>query len=151
VFQALSQGRSEALTLAVLPFVSTPDELYSNPGTALAGYVGNAGADPTTDTLYDSARAPAGQLISSGGGAARDSATNQTVWNAVTPAVLYNHGGDGSGTANGSTATGFGGGGGGSARQNADATSGAGGDGAMIVRYYRGRVSPFQVVFESSI
>ena len=87
----------------------------------------------------------ANQIFGSGGGAARVGATNRTSWNAKTPA-LYNTGGNGSGTANGANATGIGSGGGACLLQNADATSGAGSGGGMIVRYYSGRVSPFQVL-----
>jgi hypothetical protein len=85
------------------------------------------------------------QVVGSGGSAARDGATNRTSWNRKVPA-LFDHGGNGSGTANGQNATGFGGGGGGCCRQNENATSGAGGGGALVVRYYRGRVTPEQVI-----
>lgn len=88
---------------------------------------------------------PPNNVFSGGGSAARQGATDRASWNAPAPA-LFAGGGAGSGTTNGANATGMGGGGGGCVRQNADATSGAGGSGGMIVRYYRGRVSPFQVL-----
>ena len=144
-FQGFSAGRVEGTRIDILD-----DSVFTKTGTMLFTSTGNAGADPSTNTLADAQRGPAGQLISSGGGAARAGATDRPVYNAVTAALLYNNGGAGSGTANGQAATGFGGGGGGCVRQNANSVSGAGGNGAMVVRYYRGRVSPFQVVFGSS-
>jgi hypothetical protein len=85
------------------------------------------------------------QVFGSGGSATRDGATNFTQYNPKVDA-LFNTGGAGSGTANGTNATGIGGGGGGCMRLDANATSGAGGPGGMVVRYYRGRVSPYQVI-----
>jgi hypothetical protein len=85
------------------------------------------------------------QVFSSGGSSARDGATNFTQYNPKVEA-LFNTGGTGSGTSNGTNATGIGGGGGGSVRLDSNATSGAGGPGGMVVRYYRGRVSPYQVI-----
>jgi hypothetical protein len=68
------------------------------------------------------------------------------------PLSFFNTGGNGSGPGNGQDATGIGGGGGGCARQVTSGTlvSGAGGPGGMIVRYYRGRVSPLQVITGAS-
>jgi hypothetical protein len=144
-FQGFSSGRVEGTKIDI-----TDDNVFTKTGTMIFTSTGNAGADPTTNTIPDLLRGPAGQLVSSGGGAARAGATDRPVYNAVTAALLYNHGGAGSGTANGQAATSFGGGGGGCVRQNATSVSGAGGNGAMVVRYYSGRVSPFQVVFGSS-
>jgi hypothetical protein len=80
-----------------------------------------------------------------GGGAARNGATNLTDYNAP-PKAFFLTGGAGSGTANGANATGRGGGGGGCVRQNATAVGGNGSNGALVVSYYRGRVSPLQVL-----
>jgi hypothetical protein len=85
-----------------------------------------------------------------GGGAARDTTTNRTVWNAATPGV-FNNSGSGSGTGTGQNATGFGGGGGGAVNNTGTVTSGAGGGGALVARYYRGRVSPWQFIFGSTV
>jgi hypothetical protein len=89
---------------------------------------------------------PSLQIFGSGGGAGRQGATNRSSWNPKVPA-LFNTGGDGSGTANGQNATGIGGGGGACNRpEGTTAVSGAGFAGGMVVRYYRGRVSPWQVI-----
>lgn len=99
--------------------------------------------DVITDVRYLD---PTMQIIGSGGSAARQGATDRTSWNPKVPA-LFNTGGNGSGTANGQNATGIGGGGGGCVRPAGTiATSGTGGAGGMVVRYYRGRVSPWQVI-----
>jgi len=97
-----------------------------------------------TSDLWYYAPSPNG-VFSSGGTAARVGATNRTSYNAPN-AALFTGGGAGSGTTNGANATGMGGGGGGCCLQNVNATSGAGAAGGMIVRYYRGRVSPYQVI-----
>jgi hypothetical protein len=89
---------------------------------------------------------PSRQVFNSGGSAARQGATNRASWNQVAPA-LFNHSGNGSGTANGQNATNVGGGGGGCVRPaGTTATSGAGFAGGMVVRYYRGRVSPMLLI-----
>jgi hypothetical protein len=86
------------------------------------------------------------QVFGSGGSAARQTTTNRTSYNPKVPA-LFNTGGNGSGTANGQNGTGIGGGGGACTRASPTvAQAGNGHAGGMIVRYYRGRVSPWQVI-----
>jgi hypothetical protein len=84
-------------------------------------------------------------LVSGGGGAAVGSTTgNQTVFNTPIPG-LVNTGGLGSGTGNGVAGTLGSGGGGAATVTSLSRSSGAGGDGALIVHYYRGRVTPFNL------
>jgi hypothetical protein len=83
----------------------------------------------------------------SGGSGASDSSGNGLAfYNPPVLGAIKSHGGAGSNTGNGQNATGFGGGGGGCVSQTSSGTSGAGSNGAVVVRYYRGRVSPFQVL-----
>lgn len=89
------------------------------------------------------------QIFQPGGSGARAGATNRDFWNQAQPAV-FEGGGAGSGTANAENATAIGCGGGGCVRQNATAVGGNGFAGGMVVRYYRGRVSPFQILSGSS-
>jgi hypothetical protein len=83
-------------------------------------------------------------FVSGGGGAGRQATTDRTVYNASVPGYL-NTGGNGSGTANGGNGS-LGSGGGGCVRLDANATSGAGGDGVVIVQYFRGSVAAAQLV-----
>jgi len=80
-------------------------------------------------------------------GAGGVGAFNTTFFNPPIPGIIKSLGGAGNSNGNGVAGSAPGGGGGGGVRTNADVTSGAGGGGGLIVRYYRGRVSPFQVIF----
>ena len=89
-------------------------------------------------------RTAACAFTSGGGGVAREGATNRDVYNAAVPGYL-NTGGAGSGTADGENGS-LGSGGGACARFDANATSGAGGDGALIVQYFRGSIGLSQLI-----
>jgi hypothetical protein len=110
-------------------------------------------APPITDPYSNSSLAPYAFNPCGCGGSAGNKDTspnNMPLYNTPVPGFLASHGGAGSGTGNGQNATGFGGGGGACAILSGTPVSGAGGSGAVVVRYYRGRVSPLQVIFREA-
>jgi len=94
-------------------------------------------------TSYNTSTAPRLSFLGTGG----VGTFSGTFFNPPIPGIIKSLGGAGNSNGNGVAGSAPGGGGGGGVRTNADVTSGAGGNGGLIVRYYRGRVSPFQVIF----